>query len=94
MIAVVPTISNTWFETTQEQLKKAIGKGYKVKKNLNGEYCKLVLITLKEMGLDIAKARKEKDIDKVIQLITDAKSLKKTYRKSIENANTHIYIER
>jgi hypothetical protein len=93
-ILVVTTISHEWYESNDEQLAKAIRRGYKVQHNLTGGYCLLVNQMLKETGSEIAIARKQGNVDKVIELLVNAKNLKRFYKEQLENVDTHIYIKR
>ncbi|MCO5387777.1 MAG: hypothetical protein NHB14_20640 [Desulfosporosinus sp.] len=60
-----------------------------VRSNLNAGYYKLAKEALKDLGKEIAHAKAEKDVDKLIDLITHAKDLKHTFKYTVAKAKKY-----
>ncbi|MHB1651691.1 MAG: hypothetical protein ACYCVD_04330 [Desulfitobacteriaceae bacterium] len=60
-----------------------------IRSALNARYYKLVKEALKDLGKEIAQARAEKDVDKLIDLITRAKNLKHTFKYNVAKAKKY-----
>ncbi|MBW8383942.1 MAG: hypothetical protein K0M69_15665 [Youngiibacter sp.] len=72
--------------------KSYVTKG-RIRTNLTGGYYKMVTEMLKDYGKQIAKARSERDVDKVIDLITEAKSTKRHREYAAARAKKYVVDE-
>lgn len=60
-----------------------------IQTNLNPKYYILVKETLRDYGKKIAKAKAEKDVDAVIELIVSSKNTKRTFQGIVANAKKY-----
>lgn len=60
-----------------------------IRSSLNAGYYKLAKEALKDLGKEITHAKAEKDVDKLIDLITHAKNLKHTFKYNVANAKKY-----
>ena len=72
-------------------IRKCICKGYTLRTNINPGFVRMVNKTLRKKGAEVAKAIKEGETKKAINLIIEAQGLKKEAWRLIEQGERIVY---